>query len=298
MNNTMKATAFNSQYSKGLRLMIQAYDYADELGRDVWDFAVEVTALKDIGFSYNFIRWLVCKGYAELAREITAPDDSTRSFQRQHQDNLVLRKRTCVVLTDSGIACARQLVVELEKENNLVLRRGGHPLRLMDGAAGRDGGNGRDRYNGHGRDNVRDRDSVNGRDGGNANGYRTNGEQDKPARAAFDCKPTPTWDSDRQELRFGGRVVKEFKLYSPNQAIILAAFEEEGWPTKIDDPLPHHPDIVPKQRLHDTIKSLNRNQKCPLIRFRGDGTGQGIRWELRRAAPQELPLNGSQTSVI
>ena len=109
---------------------------------------------------------------------------------------------------------------------------------------------------------------------------------------------TPCWDCDRQELRMGSQVVKEFKLHSPNQAIILAAFEEEGWPPRIDDPLPHHVDIDPKQRLHDTIKSLNRNQKARLIRFRGDGTGQGIRWEAVPTAEPTLRLNTNRTGAV
>jgi hypothetical protein len=89
----------------------------------------------------------------------------------------------------------------------------------------------------------------------------------------------PTWDRDRQELRWGGDVVKQFKVPSPNQETILAAFEEEHWPPRIDDPLPPQLDQEPKRRLHDTINTLNRNQKCPLIRFLGDGSGQGVRWE-------------------
>jgi len=66
--------------------------------------------------------------------------------------------------------------------------------------------------------------------------------------------------------------------------MILTTFEEEKWPPKVDDPLPPHAEIDAKQRLHDTIKSLNRGQKRKLIRFRGDGTGQGIRWELWQVA--------------
>jgi hypothetical protein len=89
----------------------------------------------------------------------------------------------------------------------------------------------------------------------------------------------PKWDRDRRELRIGGKLVKVFKLPSPMQEAILMAFEEEHWPPRIDDPLPNHPDHLPKRRLHDTIKSLNRNQKNSLIRFMGDGTGEGIRWE-------------------
>jgi hypothetical protein len=90
----------------------------------------------------------------------------------------------------------------------------------------------------------------------------------------------PKWDRDRQELRLGDTVVKQFKLPAANQERILAAFEEEGWPVHIDDPLPPSPDQEPKRRLHDTINSLNRNQKVSLIRFVGDGTGQGVRWQL------------------
>jgi len=35
----------------------------------------------------------------------------------------------------------------------------------------------------------------------------------------------------------------------------------------------------PRRRLHDTIKSLNRNQTKDVLRFKGDGTGEGILWE-------------------
>lgn len=89
----------------------------------------------------------------------------------------------------------------------------------------------------------------------------------------------PHWDRDRQELRIGRYVVKRFKVPAPNQEVILAVFDEEGWPPRIDDPLPPRADLDSKRRLHDTINSLNRNQKTPLVRFLGDGTGQGVRWE-------------------
>jgi hypothetical protein len=90
----------------------------------------------------------------------------------------------------------------------------------------------------------------------------------------------PHWDRDRQELSVAGRVVKRFKVPAANQETVLAAFQEEHWPPRIDDPLPPRPDQDPKRRLHDTINSLNRNQKTALLRFLGDGSGQGVRWEL------------------
>jgi len=101
---------------------------------------------------------------------------------------------------------------------------------------------------------------------------------------ACDCSNTqtlrPKWDRDRQELRLGRQIVKQFKVPAVNQERILAAFEEEQWPVRIDDPLPPHPCQDSKRRLHDTINSLNRNQKLRLIRFMGDGSGEGIRWDL------------------
>ena len=116
---------------------------------------------------------------------------------------------------------------------------------------------------------------------------------DRPARAAADekqCNGTcrvssvvPKWDRSRQQLRVGNFVVKQFKVPAANQERILAAFEEEGWPCRIDDPLPPHPEQDPKRRLHDTINSLNRNQKQSVLRFVGDGSGLGIRWELLEA---------------
>jgi hypothetical protein len=89
----------------------------------------------------------------------------------------------------------------------------------------------------------------------------------------------PVWDPDRQELRMGDAVVKQFKVPAPNQEIVLASFQEEGWPVRIDDPLPPLAGLEPKRRLHETITSLNRNRKRRLISFHGDGSGEGVRWQ-------------------
>ena len=85
----------------------------------------------------------------------------------------------------------------------------------------------------------------------------------------------PKWDRERRQIRVGEHIVKEFKLPAPNQETILTAFEEEGWPPRIDDPLPPVPDLDPRRRLHDTIQALNRKQRQDLLRFMGDGSGEG-----------------------
>lgn len=92
----------------------------------------------------------------------------------------------------------------------------------------------------------------------------------------------PVWDSQRRELLIGKTLVKQFKWPAVNQETILAVFQELDWPPHIDDPLSPQPEQDPKRRLHDTIKCLNRNQKQKLIRFYGDGTGEGILWKLAK----------------
>jgi hypothetical protein len=97
--------------------------------------------------------------------------------------------------------------------------------------------------------------------------------------AASNISLLPGWNSVLRELHFGARLVKRFHEPADNQETILAAFEEEGWPLRIDDPLSPTPAISAKRRLRDAIKNLNRHQIHRLIRFRGDGRGQGILWE-------------------
>jgi hypothetical protein len=94
------------------------------------------------------------------------------------------------------------------------------------------------------------------------------------------CSDRPVWDGQRRELRVRGVLVKQFRSRAINQETILAAFEEEDWPPRIDDPLPPQPEQDAKRRLHDTIKCLNRVQTRKLIHFHGDGTGEGVLWSL------------------
>ncbi|MBI3469387.1 MAG: hypothetical protein HY000_40815 [Planctomycetes bacterium] len=109
---------------------------------------------------------------------------------------------------------------------------------------------------------------------------RNGGNTDNVADKAHPQTAVPIWDRFRRELRVGDLVVKGFRMPAPCQETILVAFEEEGWPVRIDDPLPPLGDQDPKKRLHDAINKLNRHQKQRLLRFRGDGTGRGICWEL------------------
>ena len=214
----------DDKISTALVRLARALDHASDTGRDKWDFAVEIQELLAAGLAVSDLRWLVCKGYVEHAREITHRGEDGRAFHPT--GNLTFAERTCFVLTAAGLSA----VPDESPAASASDRTAG--ISRIDGSHG------------------------------------------------HDERLIPHWDPKLHELRLNGQLVKRFKLPARNQEIILAAFEEEGWPTRIDDPLPRLREQDPKRRLQDTIKSLNRNQKNQLIRLMGDGTGLGIRWEL------------------
>lgn len=90
------------------------------------------------------------------------------------------------------------------------------------------------------------------------------------------ARERPCWDGERRELSFCGDLVKRFRRPAANQERILAAFEEEEWPAAIDDPLPGS-FVDAHERLHDSIRRLNRCQKVRRLRFERDGNGR-ILW--------------------
>lgn len=91
----------------------------------------------------------------------------------------------------------------------------------------------------------------------------------------------PRWDAARRKLTLGDRLVKQFNVPAGNQELILSVFEEEDWPTHIDDPLRGEFDIDPKTRLNDTVYRLNRKQFERLLRFHASGNGSRVYWSLR-----------------
>jgi len=91
----------------------------------------------------------------------------------------------------------------------------------------------------------------------------------------------PIWDQQRRELCFRNQLIKRFRVPAPNQEMVLQAFQEEAWPSCIDDPLPPQKGISSKGRLLTTVKSLNRSQLVPLLSFHGNGNGMQVSWEPR-----------------
>jgi len=91
--------------------------------------------------------------------------------------------------------------------------------------------------------------------------------------------PRPHWDHLERTLAIGNRVLKRLRRPAASQVTILNAFEEEGWPRSIYDPLPPAVGSNPKQRLHNTINKLNANLLDSVIRFHGNGDGLCVCWE-------------------
>ena len=247
---------FSPEVQRGLDQMARAVDYAHDLDSPVWDFAVEIERLFSVGMTTSDLRWLVKRGYVNHAREITAPQDTDRRFDPAEQ-NLTFGKSTCFVLSEAGLAILGREQSEL---NSAVVE--------MPRGIGRNG------Y----------AESVGHSLTLGPTGSEADSLIDLPSRelAAQRLQPAmiPNWDKDSRTFLVGEHLVKRFRVPSPNQEAVLDAFQEEGWPTSIDDPLSPVPDQQPKHRLRDTIKCLNLNQAARMIRFRGDGTGQRVLWEL------------------
>lgn len=89
----------------------------------------------------------------------------------------------------------------------------------------------------------------------------------------------PNWNESARKLTLGEALVHRFNRPAPIAEKILIAFQEEGWPERIDDPLPPLRSGSEAERLRKEIYALNRRLQNPIIKFQMDGTGEGIRWE-------------------
>src|SRR5436309_1688034 len=94
-----------SSLQAGLCQLLEAYDYARDLEKDPWEFAVEINGLRSVGLTNNHLRWLLCKGYLLHATEKIMGGRGKRLFRRTGR--LALSDRSCFVLTDLGMGLVR-----------------------------------------------------------------------------------------------------------------------------------------------------------------------------------------------
>jgi hypothetical protein len=98
-----------------LACLAEANAKAADLGLDLWEFAVEIRTLLETGLKHTDLRWLICRGYAEHARERSRATDCRRHFTPMR--NLACYPDTCFVLTPLGMALFRSQVVPPREAN-------------------------------------------------------------------------------------------------------------------------------------------------------------------------------------
>jgi hypothetical protein len=214
-----------------LNVLLSAFDYVADCRVDPWQLAVELPELLAKGASLVDIRWLILRGLAEHAREVTLEGEPERSFRPLAVTSFPTD--TCLVLSAEGAQMLRAAL--RARQEPAACPACSTPL--------------------------------------------TNGV----APTAAHVRATPEWDEGRRELRCQGIVIKRYRVPAPNQESILALFQSSAWPDYVLDPLPRSGEVEPKQRLHETIKSLNRNHLRPLIKFHANGHGCQIHWSVIEA---------------
>jgi hypothetical protein len=224
-----------------LRLLLDGAECAEDVGVDIWQFAIESSRLYQVGVTVNECRWLVAKRLLKHGTETTTDLADQRTFQSM--TNLAFPSGTCFVLTDEGVAIARTII-----QTDCRARR------------------------------TRVRPAV------------SRSPLDFGLGESASAPLTPTWDSDRQQLRVGRAIVKQFKVPAGDQELVLAAFQEESWRSRIDNPLPPRRGRDSKRGLRDAINCLNRNQKKRLLHFHADRTG--VSWTYTKH--KHLLLSGSK----
>jgi hypothetical protein len=238
--------------------LLKASDSAREMDRPDWDFALEIAELRRHALTTTELRSLISLGLICHAAELPSQGEADRTFQSTGR--LSFTPRTCFILTPAGRAAAQHLLSNSAHQTATTLPPANSSpiLPLPNGSQ-------TPSFSSPGSTLL----SLPG-------SSLVTRHPEAPASLP-DLKPL--WDADLHRLTFAGKLVKEFKTPAPNQQLILGVFQEEGWPARIDDPLSPSPDLDPKRRLHETITGLNRHQKNRLLRFSGDGTGLGIRWQ-------------------
>jgi hypothetical protein len=228
----------------GLALLWRAYIRAHATGANVRDFDLRTGRLYLVGMTRSDLRWMVVKGFAEHGREPPGyGDTAARSLRRGNEYSF--DEHTSLILTPRGAALSEHVLFKTARWPQATLPTLAAVAAEIPALAPE---------------------------------RRAACDTRQPAMSAL----SPHWNAARRELFWGGRIVKRFRVPARNQERILSVFEEEGWAEHIHDPLPETDDIDAPTRLHDAINRLNRCQINPLLRFRGDGRGTGVLWELSR----------------
>jgi len=233
--------------NEALALLYRARQYARDVGRDPWEFSVEIRWLHAVGLTDLDLLWLVHKGLVKHKHgSATAIHES--SFQ---VNSRFVMSEAGLLKIEDGSSDQSPLVSNYENKIQTEPPVSNLKPHILQEHAG--------------------------------------------LKNETNCiVMKPQWNASRRILRVGNQIVKQFRVPATNQDRILTVFEEEGWVDRIDDPLLKTA-IDPKRRLQAAIVCLNRNQADEQlwIRFRGDGTGMGVCWELTESGRQKARQTNS-----
>jgi hypothetical protein len=77
-------------------------------------------------------------------------------------------------------------------------------------------------------------------------------------------------------LTWRGDIIRQFRAPAKNQKDLIEAFHRANWGRSIPDP------FRDRRTLDKTVTDLNKQLRQRTIRFRLDGTGEGVNWEPTR----------------
>jgi hypothetical protein len=87
----------------------------------------------------------------------------------------------------------------------------------------------------------------------------------------------PSWNRETLKLSFNGMVIRKLRADADNVFKILDAYEEDGWVSKIDNPISGSPTTTHEDRLKDAVDSLNSRLKKNTITFEATDDGS-VQW--------------------
>jgi hypothetical protein len=111
MNDTLdRARQRALRLNGALNLLLEAYESAQEIREDPWQFAVQLAEVKAAGTSDTALRVLAHDGYVLHRHETTRLSAPRRTFRRV--SNLAFSEHTCLVLSPLGAAILRDVRAE------------------------------------------------------------------------------------------------------------------------------------------------------------------------------------------
>ncbi len=102
------------QVRPAFEALLRATELADECSADRWQFATTIQEIENFGATLADVRWLMLRGFAEHAKEVTVPGAKRRDFLPLPLT--AFPPDTCLVLTNHGAEAIRAALEELKSE--------------------------------------------------------------------------------------------------------------------------------------------------------------------------------------